>query len=277
MTLIFSAHYLAARAVLATVPALALGAGRGLAGGLLLALIFRRELKEAVQARPLPWILLPVGALGFGLNQILLFQGLLRAPAADAALIANAIPMLSTTCAALLGVERVRGRQILGLALGFAAVTAFALRGGLAAGARRDGDLLIVANVAAFAFAVALAKKTLAGVSPPVLTTAMLLSGGLILAAAAGFDLAPLWSYAARDAQAAALVAFELLITTAAGYLLNMAALSRLSVAQTTAFSHFQPLLTAGLAAALIGIPVEWGPMALALLLVAAANVLLRR
>ncbi len=74
MTLIFSAHYLVARVILQTVTPLALGAGRGLVGGLVLALIFRRSLAAAVK-KGLPPVLLLIAPLRFGLNQILLFQG----------------------------------------------------------------------------------------------------------------------------------------------------------------------------------------------------------
>lgn len=248
--LIFSGHYLVAPRVLAEVPALSLAAARGLAGGVVLLVLFHRRIAlqaSALKSRPhLALALAGAAAFGFCCNQLLLFAGLQRTTPSDAALISTLIPVTAALVAALFQLERWNGLRIGGIILGFSATAGYLLTLGSDSltEERFIGNLLVLSNVFCFCTAILIIKRFLASANAEAVATCMLLLGGAGLWAFGG-ALQPIAAYASASPTNLAIVIFELWVTTAAGYTLNFWALKRLSVAATTVFNYLQLPVTA--------------------------------
>lgn len=267
-SILFALHYVAAKSLLAHPVPVGLAALRGLVGGaLLLALAARRH---GLPRRIAPAALgsVAVAALfGFFINQLCFMAGLARSSPAEAALISNTIPLASTAIAAAAGIDPATRRAWLGLGLGFAAIAVhFALELRVGASEHLVGNLLLLANVVAFSVSFVVQRRTLASLPAESLAGGMLFLGGAALLALGGSQAVTLVKLAAADAGIALVLAYEIVVSTAVAWLLNVHALSRLSVSRTSVFVYAQLPFTA-LATAAIGGP--WP--ALELWLVAAA------
>lgn len=246
VALIFAGHYLVAKVVLQAVPPLSLAASRGLAGGLALLIVFQAQVRAHLSRRRI-LILVAVAALGFCCNQLLLLGGLARTTPADAALVSSTIPMMATALAVVTGVDRLSWRRLSGVLLGFAVVGWYLFQlDAVDLGGHVVGNLMILANVACFCLALIVVKRFLADVPPEVITTMMLLLGGFGLWLVGG-GVEPVAAYAISSIEGMCLMVFELLITTALGYTLNLWVLKRLSVAATTVFNYLQLPMTASI------------------------------
>ena len=256
-TLIFCLHYLAAAKLLEDLPATVLGSARGLGAGLLLVAVFPRQLRPLfAPGRRVP--MLCVGLSGFCLNQLLLLEGLKRSTPADAALITNCIPLVSTVLAIFLRKEMPSRRQWFGLVLGFGALTGyFAWQGQASPDSHLLGNLLIFANVVSLCFALVLIKKLVTEASEIAVTAAMLTIGGAVLGVFAGPTLWTALAPVFADAGKVALLAFEVFVVSIGGYFLNVYALKRLPVAAVMSTAYLQPPLTAGLAFLILGRSVD--------------------
>lgn len=92
------------------------------------------------------WALLALGVLGNGLYQIFFIEGIARTRAGNAALVLAANPALIALIGRMLGVERVRPRALIGIALSMAGI-ALVVLGSAASPAGRSsltGNLLMV-------------------------------------------------------------------------------------------------------------------------------------
>lgn len=244
---IFSGHYLAAKVVLESIPAPSLAAARGLVGGIVLAVMFRKKLVQQFNSRRL-FVLASVAALGFCGNQLLLFEGLARTTPTDAALISSVIPIVATLLAMAVGIDRVNPWRICGTGLGMSIVLWYLLRQqSVDLGQHAFGNALIFANVVCFCTALLLIKRFLHDLPSAAIATSMLTLGGAGLWLCGG-DLGPVLEYSMSSSNAAALIIFETFVTTAVAYTLNLWALKQLSVATSTVFNYLQPPFTAVLA-----------------------------
>lgn len=256
-TLIFCLHYLAAGKLLEDLPPVVFGASRGIGAGLLLTVVFFRKLKPLLTPRNAGRAVL-VGLFGFCLNQLLLLEGLKRSTPADAALINNFIPLVSTGMAFIFRRERLVRRQTAGLLLGIGSLTAYLVWQRHAdLGDHVTGNLLILANVVSFSVALILIKGLVESVNEVAVTTAMLTVGGIVLGSVAGNDLVRHLQPLLTDAAKVGLLVFEVFVVTIGGYFLNVYALKRLPVAATTSLGYLQPPLTAALALILLGREVD--------------------
>ncbi len=257
VTLIFSGHYLAAKEFLTIVPALSLAAARGIVGGLVLLAVFWPRVKAHIAPTKII-ALCAVAAVGFCCNQLLLLAGLQRTTPADAALISSTIPIIASLLAVFLRIDSLDKRRLLGVGLGLITICWYLLHLFVVdLTAHAHGNLLVFANVFLFCGALIIVKKYLKDVPAEVIATGMLLFGGIELLAAGG-DLSDLVSYAERDTNSLAMVLFEVIITTAVAYTLNLWVLQRLSVATTTVFNYLQPPFTAILAWVFLGSQPTW-------------------
>jgi drug/metabolite transporter (DMT)-like permease len=264
VTLVFSGHYLAAKEILTTVPALSLAAARGIVGGLVLLVIFWPPIKAHIAPTKI-LALCTVAAVGFCCNQLLLLAGLQKTTPADAALISSTIPIVASILAVFLRIDSIDKRRFLGIVIGLLTICWYLLHLFVVdLTAHAHGNLLVFANVFLFCGALVIVKKFLKEVPAEVVATGMLLLGGIGLLAAGGQPL-DLVSFARKDANSFAIIFFEVIVTTAIAYTLNLWVLKRLSIATTTVFNYLQPPFTAILAWAFLGSEPTWA-LALAFL-----------
>ena len=257
VTLIFSGHYLAAKEILATVPALSLAAARGIVGGLVLLAVFWPRIKTHIAPAKIV-ALCAVAAVGFCCNQLLLLAGLQRTTPADAALISATIPIVASLLAVFLRIDRLDKRRLMGVGLGLITICWYLLHLFVVdLTAHAYGNLLVFANVFLFCGALVIVKKHLRDVPAEVVATGMLLFGGIGLLAAGG-NPSDLMTYAEKDTTSVLMVLFEVIVTTAVAYTLNLWVLQRLSVATTTVFNYLQPPFTAILAWIFVGSEPTW-------------------
>lgn len=277
VSVIFSGHYLAAKIVLAEVPALSLASARGLIGGILLMVVFWSRVTASISARKV-LILSGVAALGFCLNQLFLLAGLSLSTPADAAVISSTIPITASLLAVVAGIDRPLLRRLVGITFGLVVICWYLLHlYSVDLAAHAQGNLLVFTNVFFFSLALLIVKKFLNETPAEVVATGMLLLGGTGMLVAGG-SLTPVITFAMSGSSQFALILFETLITTAVAYTLNLWALRRLSIATTTVFNYLQPPTTALLAWFFFGdvpsgaLVVAFGGVAISCLLVLSAE-----
>lgn len=243
-SVLFSAHYLIARRVMIDVAPLALAAMRGVVGGLLLLAWSARELGRLDARTALR--LVPIALFGFGLNQVCFMLGLARSTPTEAALLSQAIPLFAALAGLVLLRERPSRSAWAGLALGFVALASyFAVRFDLQLGDHLAGNALIVLNVASFAISLALARALLSEHPVPLVTGGMLLVGGLGLAVLSRDELRAFFAHGWPTAELAALLVFELVVSTAIAWLASFYAVKHLSLGESSIFVYAQVPVTA--------------------------------
>lgn len=245
VALLFATHAVISRMLLEAIDPLAFAALRAILAGLVLALIHARAIARLFD----PLLLAKtatIAAFGFGLNQVLLVEGLIRAGTADAALINGAIPLAATAAAVVFRLEPLGRARLAGVLLGFAAMTAFSLavqrsslRGHLA------GDVLLAGNVVTLAVALALLRLLTRTVPSGVVAALMLLFGGLFLSVFSAPTLPQTMSVAFSTPALALLTCFETLVCTALAWLLYVKAIAALGVVQASTFGYLQAPLAA--------------------------------
>lgn len=205
------------------------------------------------------------------LNQIAFAAGLVRTPATNAALILATAPMISGLLAALAFGERLRPRQLVGLALGFAGVAVVVLhRVGAAVGGGGWGDLLVVCSVLSFAGGGVLVQRLARGLDALALSaviypagTALLVVHALVMGDGA-LSRQPLfpgwWPWA--------LIVFSGVFATALGNWVWNGAIARIGLARTAVYIYWVPVFGMGFSALLLGEPLNaWYGLGLVLVL----------
>ncbi len=264
----FGGFHVVAKTILTDLPPLALAGLRvAVATPILLLLAWRKD-RCLPRRRDLP-VLMLLGALGVFFNQILFILGLQYTSATNAAILMPSIPVFAVAVAALLGIERIGWRRVLGIAL--ALLGALVLLGpselSLASG-NRFGNLLILLNCLSFATFLVLTRPVLKRL--PWRTTiawAFLFGSAPILAFAAG-DLAQL-DFAAVSSASWLGLAYIVALPTIFSYSVNTWAVKRSSPMLAATYTTAQPLFAALLAAWFLGERFGWGEAA-GLLLIAA-------
>jgi drug/metabolite transporter (DMT)-like permease len=245
VALLFATHAVISRMLLEAIDPLAFAALRAVGAGLVLTLVHARAIAQLVTPRLLAKTA-TVAAFGFGLNQVLLVEGLIRAGTADASLINGAIPLAATAAAVVFKLEPLGRARLLGVLLGFAAMTGFTLvvqRSGLRG--HLVGDALLVGNVVALAVALALLRLLTRTVPSGVVAALMLLFGGLFLLAFAAPTLPETLAVAFSTPALALLTCFETLVCTALAWLLYVKAIAALGVVQASTFGYLQAPMAA--------------------------------
>lgn len=254
VAVIFSAHYIVSKRLLASgVDPIAFAAFRGLLGGTILMVVFRRALWKALDRRFVRRVGL-VSVFGFFLNQLCFMEGLKRTSAVNAALISTTIPVVSTALAVAVGLEQANAKRISAVGLGFAAVAVYLLHlNGWGTGADLVGDLLLAFNVIAFCTSLILAKRVLADVRSEAVVGLMLFLGGVMLGVVAARDMQATLQTATVDLEMSMLFLFSITGSTALVYALNYYALKRLPLSTASMFAFLQPIVTALLELAVFG------------------------
>lgn len=138
------------------------------------------------------------------------------------------------------------------------------------------GKVLLLGSILSFAVAVNLIRILSVELPGQIITTAMLGVGGLLLSALARREMVTGFLAVVETPQGVMLLLFELVVTTAIGYFLNVEALRRLSISKTTSFAYFQPPIAAVLVWGIGGEAPGWSAV-LCFTAVLAANFLVLR
>lgn len=259
--LFWAGNFVLGRAVAATVPPVGLAFWRWAVAAALVAPFAGRRLWSCRAEVARHWrLLLALGVFGLGGFNTLTYLALARTEAINAALANSLIPVAILLAALLLDGERPGRPALAGLALSLAGVAVIVARGDAwaLAGLRvNEGDLLMLAAVAAWALYTVLLRRVPAPLrgrlGPLGLLAATMLFGvpatGLwrLLELASGGAAMP------ADAAALAAVGYTALFASLVSYLSWNAGVAMIGPAAAGPFLHLMPLFSAALAVPLLG------------------------
>jgi drug/metabolite transporter (DMT)-like permease len=273
--MLFATLHVVGKIVLVHLPPLAFAGTRVLvATPLLLALAWRHD--RLIPARS-DWPRLALlGLLGIFANQTLFLLGLNFTTATSSAILMPSIPVFTAAAAALLGVERVAGRRLAGIAA--AAAGALVLLDPTRLETSRQatvGNLLILGNCLCYAFFLVLQRPLFTRIPWRTLIAWSFLFGSLGTLPVAATSLAATdWS--ALPAATWAGILWVGVVPTALTFALATWAVRRSSPAVVAAFTTLQPVFTSALAALTLGEAVRPN-QALGFLLIVLGLVLVQR
>jgi drug/metabolite transporter (DMT)-like permease len=252
----FAVHYLAAKVILAQVPASAWATLRLVAGAAVFLTIYAASGRRR-RAAPVPGrdLLRLAGLSVFGviLNQICFTEGLARTTPSHSALINTTIPVATVAFAVLLGRESVGRRGLLGIALALAGVLVLLRVDRLELRAEWfRGDLLTQLNAASFALFLVLSRDTIRRVGPTAATAGVLSFGSIGVALYGGADAARV-EYGSLSPLLGALALYVVVFPTVLAYFLNYWALTRVESSKVALFVYLQPVIASALSVALLG------------------------
>jgi drug/metabolite transporter (DMT)-like permease len=255
--LAFGGFHVVAKACLAELAPLALAGLRvAFAAPILVALAWRHD-RTLPRGREIG-VLALLGGLGVFANQVLFINGLKLTTATNAAILMPSLPVFALAAAALLGIERIGPRRVLGILLSIAGalvvVNPFRFSGGHQAAL---GNLLILGNCLCYALFLVLQRPILGRLPWRTVIAWAFLLGSLGTLVVAVPDLARL-DPARISAGTWLGVAYIVLFASVFAYAANTWAVRRSSPTQVAAYNTLQPVVTAVLAAAFLHERLTW-------------------
>lgn len=254
----WAANFVIVKEAIGTAPPIGFAFIRFLLAGLVLLAILRwREGSVGVpRATVAPLVLL--GALGFGLYQVLWVTGLTITTAGTSALLVATTPIWTALVAVAMRTEVAQRLRFIGAGVGLAGVALVVAARGVDLAASGVGDLLTLAAAVCWGSYLALSAPFLARLSPLRLTTWAILAGTAVLAIPGSAQLAAAgtgW----LDPPAVAAIVYSGVV---AGGLANVLIFRAIALVGPSPVANLQllvPALTVLLAAALLDEPVLAG------------------
>ena len=216
------------------------------------------------------WGLLACALIMVTVNQLLFTLGVQRTAAANAVLIIALNPLVSSLVAAAFLGDRLTPSRLAGVALGFAGVAAVVLnRPGAVLGQGGLGDLLVFGSVLTWVGGGVMVQRLSRGLDSAMVSTIVVVVGGLPLAAYVLLDPAvPLISLTRLSAFDWLLLLLSGVLATALGALVWNRALVQLGVARTALYAYWVPMFGVAIAVGLLGEPLTpWHGLGLAAVL----------
>ncbi len=259
MTLIWGVNYIVIKAALEVFSPLSFNAVRFVLAAVSVAAFAWAAGARRPPARQLLQLSL-LGVLGNTVYQWCYIEGMARTRAGNAALIMAAVPVLTAAASHFLGHERLRLRDVFGLALSTTGIAVLVVGSGVAVGFRGPvaGDLLMLLAAVFWTGYTVLAKPLVDSLGPTV-TTAWSMGLGAIplLALCAPAALAQRWSAVTPAAWAGAV--FSSLGSLVLAYLIWYRGIARLGATRTAFYSNVSPVVTLAAAWPLLGeVPTAW-------------------
>ena len=191
--------------------------------------------------------------LGVVINQSLFLGGLSLTSAHVAAILMTAIPVFALAAAIVLGRERATAAKVGGITLAFAGALLLVAREGLTGASKSlTGDLMLLGNAFAYALYLVLSKRDMARLGPRRVIARMFAAGAVIMLPLAAWPLLhEPWS--SLPAQAWLALALVIAGPTVGAYVLNAWALAHAESSLVAAYTYLQPVMTAVLAATVLG------------------------
>lgn len=202
-----------------------------------------------------------LGALGFGVYQILWSTALQGIPAGDSALLIAATPVITALLAVVSGADFLTRTKLAGSLVSFAGVAVIVASGpGLNLGGALVGDALTLAAAVCWSIYTAFGAPILRRHSP-LRTTAWAMVGGSLVLAVPGFVQASGVDWAAIDASAWAGLAFSAFIPAGLANVMVFSAIRLLGPTRITAYQFLVPFIAVLLGALVIAEPVRIGQL----------------
>ncbi|MFH1475275.1 MAG: DMT family transporter, partial [Chloroflexota bacterium] len=254
----WAANFVIVKDAIATAPPVGFAFVRFLLAGLVLLVVLRLREGSAGLPRALVVPLAILGALGFGVYQVLWASGLTVTTAGTSALLVATTPIWTVLVAVAMRTEAPHRARFLGAVVGFAGVALVVAGRGLSlAGV---GDLLTLIAAVCWGSYLALSAPLLASISPLRITTWAILFGTAVLAIPGSVQLAAAGgAWATPEAFAA--IAYSGII---AGGLANVLIFRAIAVVGPSRVANLQllvPALAILFAAAALGEPVLAGQL----------------
>ena len=258
--LFWAGNLVLGRALGASFPPVSLAVGRWLVAlACLIPFIGRQAWRERALLRQHLALIAACGAFGIAGYNALGYLALRTTPAASVAFLNSTLPLMVPLAAFVLGVERVSGRTLAGIALSFAGVVWIVARGDpqQLRGLRADGgELLVLIAVANYAIYSVLLRRKPAALSPLVFLAASMAAGLLVLAPFWAFELAQ-GARIPTDAGSVAAVLYIGVFASLIAFILWGHCVATLGPSVTGVSFHLVALFTALLAVAVLGEPVH--------------------
>ncbi|MFL6203189.1 MAG: DMT family transporter [Thermoanaerobaculia bacterium] len=255
--LAFGGFHVVAKALLSGMaPMLVVGLRVAIATPLLVVIAWRKD-RTLPSARDWAWLAL-LGGLGVTANQILFIEGLQHTTASNASILMTCLPVFAVAAGALLGIESLGPRRLLGIALAVGGALVMVRPGGFeTSGETNFGNLLILGNCLSYALFLVLQRPILRRLPWRTVIAGSFLCGGPLVLAASLPTLAAT-DFGAIPAASWMGVLYIALFATVFAYAANTWAVRRSSPALVAAYGMLQPVVTAGLAMAFLGERLGW-------------------
>ena len=254
--LFWSGNFVIGRAVAGRVPPVALAFWRWAVALAVLLVLARRALRAQAPVILRAWkILVPLGILGVGNFNLLVYVGLNETTATNALLLNSACPAFILALSFATGRGRAAPRQLAGIALSLLGVVTIVTRGSpgaLLSVSFARGDLWVLAAVLSWAIYTILLDRRPAGVEPLALLTVLVAVGVLWIAPFYAWELAR----GARlhlDAVSAGSILYVSLLASIAAYALWNEGVAAVGAGRAGVFLHLMPAFGSILAAILLG------------------------
>jgi drug/metabolite transporter (DMT)-like permease len=248
----WAANFIVVKAANREIPPITFAFLRFSTAALLLLVVLRwREGSIRMPVRPAVRIA-AIGAIGFGLYQILWATALQSIPAGDSAFLIATTPVLTALLAAVAGSDTLTPRKMTGAIVSFVGVGIVVVAGpGLRLGASFVGDALTLAAAACWAIYTSWGASILASHSP-LRTTAWAMVGGAIVLAPLGIlqALGAPWGSISPGAWAG--LAYSALIPGGIANVVVFHAIRLLGPTRITAFQFLVPFIAVLMGAAFL-------------------------
>lgn len=253
----FGGFHVVAKILLDDLPPLALAGLRVASATPLLLLLAWRTDRCLPRRSDLPMLAL-LGLLGVFLNQVLFILGLQYTTATNAAILMPSIPVYAVAIAALLRIERIGWRRLLGIALAIAGALVVLGPGRLASSSSMVwGNLLILLNCLSYSAFLVLQRPLLERLPWRTTIAWAFLFGSVGVLLVAASDLLRL-DVASISGPTWAGLAYIVALPTVFSYAVNTWAVKRSSPSLAATYTTAQPLFAATLASWFLGETLGW-------------------
>jgi drug/metabolite transporter (DMT)-like permease len=254
--LFWSGNFVVGRAVHGKIPPVGLAFWRWTAALAVLLVVERRALRVDWRTIARAWpVVVPLGILGVGNFNMLVYVGLQDTTATNALLLQSACPAFIVGISFALGLGTPAPRQLAGIAASLAGVVVILSRGvpgALSALAFAPGDLWVLAAVLSWAIYTLLLARRPQGVDPLALLAALVLVGVLWIAPFYAVEIAR-GGRVRADGTTLASVAYVALFASVGAYALWNAGVARVGASRAGVFLHLMPAFGSLLAIAFLG------------------------
>lgn len=242
--LFWSGNFVVGRAVHGRIPPVGLAFWRWTVALLILLVVARRPLAADWRRIARAWpIVVPLGILGVGNFNMLVYVGLQDTTATNALLLQSACPAFIVAIAAAVGAGHPSPRQLAGIGVSLAGVLVILARGALgnlSGLAFAPGDLWVLAAVLSWAIYTLLLARRPAGVDPLALLAVLVLVGVLWIAPWYLLEMVR-GGRVRADAATLASVAYVAIFASVAAYALWNAGVARVGASRAGVFMHLMP------------------------------------
>lgn len=211
--------------------------------GLLLLLLFPRQIfKTVTTGTPLLWLFV-ASIFGIIVNQICFVEGLDRSIPAHSAMINATIPLQTLLLSRFLGHEKMSRAKIGGILLGLSGIAILLhLDKGFSGDPFLMGDFLTIVNTVSYSIFLVITRKKLSDVSPMTSLTWVTLFGILGTGLYAGWEL-PVSEFPTLPLQMWLFIAYIITFQSIVTYYFSFWALRRTHATHVAMYVYLQPLV----------------------------------